>query len=239
MGIAVVTGAASGIGRATAAALLETGWRVVVADLDEGALRSGFHDDERVLPVRVDVSDSGSIRALFEAADGFGQVTGVAHAAGITSVADQRVEDVDEELFDRTIAVNLRGTFLVAKHAVPRLRAAGGGTIVNVGSLASLRGAGGAAYVSSKHGVLGLSRTISAHYTAENIRCVTVAPGAIDTPMLALARQKPMVGGPPPGTLPRDGRPEEVAALIRFLLSEDAAFISGGAIAIDGGATQY
>jgi len=164
----------------------------------------------------------------------------VANVAGISVLTDTRLEDVDVEVFDRTHAVNMRGTFLMCKAAIAPLRANGGGSIVNLGSVASLRGVGGPAYVSSKAGIAGLSRAIAAQYAAERIRCNTVAPGPTATPMLEISKQKPTVNTiGVPGTIPGEADPDEVAAVIEFLAADTGRFMTGGVYTIDGGVTQH
>ncbi|MES2169166.1 MAG: SDR family oxidoreductase, partial [Actinomycetota bacterium] len=190
----IVTGAASGIGLATAERLLADGWLVTVADLPNSALTDRFADSDACQVVAVDIYDSASVQSLIAAAvSRFGSLSALANIAGITVLEDQKLEDLDDAVFDRVVAVNLRGAFLMCKYAIPHLRAAGGGAIVNMGSVASVRAMGGAAYVSSKHGILGLSRVIASQYAAEQIRCNVVAPGGVNTPMLEIARRKAVI----------------------------------------------
>jgi 3-oxoacyl-[acyl-carrier protein] reductase len=238
MSAAIVTGAASGIGLATVQSLRDEGRPVIAVDRDAARLDE-IPDADDVLRLAVDIADEAQVAAMVDAARSrFGAVTAVANVAGITSLDDQRVEDLDTAVFDRILGVNLRGTFLVCKHALPALRAAGGGAVVIVGSIASLRGAGGTAYVASKHALHGLTRAIAQQYAADGIRCNLVAPGATETPMLELARRKQTSTLAPTA----DGAvasPSEVASLIAYLLSDAARFISASTYAIDGGVTQY
>jgi NAD(P)-dependent dehydrogenase (short-subunit alcohol dehydrogenase family) len=238
--IAVVTGAASGIGLATARRLAAQGWRLALADLDAGAVKdvAGFPLDGHLVQA-TDIADPDAVTTLFARVGAeLGPVRAVANVAGLTVVEDGRIEDVSLETFDRVIGVNLRGTFLMCKAAIPALRAAGGGAIVNVGSVASVKGTGGVSYVSSKHGVLGLSRQIAYRYAAEGIRCTVVAPGPTATPMIAIARAKGAVQTVP-GVVPRDAEADEVASLIVYLLSDDAAMITGSVHLVDGGMSQH
>jgi NAD(P)-dependent dehydrogenase (short-subunit alcohol dehydrogenase family) len=241
--VAVVTGAASGIGLATANRLASEGWRLALADLDGEAVAAAIDFDPAGHVIHsTDISDPAAVDHLFtESRRALGPPNAVANVAGITLQADARLEDVSLETFDRVIGVNLRGTFLMCRRALPELRAAGGGTIVNVGSVASVRGLGGAAYVASKHGLAGLTRHIAYRYAHENIRSVLVAPGPTATPMIDVARSK--AGGGPvtalPGVIPRDATAAEVASLVVYLMGVDAGMVSGTVFAVDGGLSQF
>ncbi len=240
--VAVVSGAGSGIGQATGERLLEGGWTVVLADLAAEQVHARFGGDASDRMIwETDISSGTQVASLFAAtSDRFGRLDAVANVAGVTLASDTRVEDVPDDVFDRVHAVNMKGCFLMCKHAIPHLRASGGGAIVNVGSVASLRGGGGTAYVSSKAGIAGLTRAIAVHYAAENIRCNTVAPGPTHTPMLEISRRKPTaVDRRSDGVLNGDAEPQEIAAVIEFLLSERGRFVTGATGAIDGGVTQH
>jgi NAD(P)-dependent dehydrogenase (short-subunit alcohol dehydrogenase family) len=238
--VAVVTGAASGIGRATVARLLLDGWRVAAGDLDQSLLKEQLSEaGDAALPLHLDIANAVAVEAFFEEAwRRFGQLDALANIAGVTHVSDVEIENVSPDLFEQVIAINLTGTFRMCRAAIPRLRASGGGGIVNLGSVASLRGGGGTAYVSSKAGIAGLTRAIAVHYASENIRCNTVAPGRTRTPMLDRAEQKASIR-PAVGTLVPEAQPHEIAALIAFLLRPEARYITGALYAIDGGATQH
>lgn len=233
---AVVTGAASGIGLATARRLAAQGWSLALADLDAGAIKEAVDFPLGGHVVRaVDIADPDAVTEFFAQVDGeLPPVRAVANVAGLTLATDGTVEDVSLADFDRVIGVNLRGTFLMCRAAIPALRAAGGGAIVNVGSLASVLGTGGAAYVSSKHAIAGLSRQIAYRYAKESIRCTVVAPGPTATPMVDIARSKGAVPQVSPGVIPRDTTADEVASLIAYLLSDDAAMITGSIHVVDG-----
>ncbi len=154
---------------------------------------------------------------------------------------DTRIVDVSEETFDGTIAVNLRSIFLLCKYAVPALAQSGGGAIVNLASGAALFGGGGTSYTASKGGVTAITRAVAFQNAAKGIRCNSICPGPVDTPMLQISMKKfGLTKMPSPrGTIPRIAQPEEIAFLVTFLVSDEAAFITGATYTIDGGATQH
>jgi NAD(P)-dependent dehydrogenase (short-subunit alcohol dehydrogenase family) len=241
--VALVTGAASGIGRATALAFARAGARVVVADLD------GRHGEETVALIRaergeasfvgVDVSSSAQVeRMVAQTFDAWGRLDVAFNNAGIEGTMASTAE-LSESEWDRVIAVNLKGIWLCMRHEIPRMLAGGGGAIVNCSSVAGLIGfAGEAAYVASKHGIVGLTKTAALEYARSGIRINAVCPGVIDTPMIERATAgKPelagqLVAGQPIGRL---GRPEEIAAAVLWLASDAASFVTGAALPVDGG----
>jgi NAD(P)-dependent dehydrogenase (short-subunit alcohol dehydrogenase family) len=237
--IALVTGAASGIGRATALAFARHGANLVLADLaepDGGALATEIASMGReALFVRTDVASSADAAALMAAAlSRFGRVDHAFNNAGITTHAD----DWDEAAMLRVLSVNLHGVIFGMKHQIEHmLSQQGGGTIVNTASVAGLAAAGTAAYVASKHGVVGLTRAAGVRYAARGVRINAVCPGVIETAMTAplmadpafLPRMQAMV---PAG---RFGTPQDVADAVLFLSSPRASFIVAHALAVDGG----
>lgn len=231
--VALVTGAASGIGAATADLLAQRGTRVIHADLRPRTGADWFS---------LDVCDETQWMAVLSQ---IGQLHGgidiLVNGAGVSLPGDV-VDTCTEETWGRTMAVNLDGTFLGCKHAIPVMRARGGGAIINIGSVLSHVGDGGsAAYVASKGGVRMLTRSVALHCarSASNVRCNLVCPGYTETPMLAdwfasagegtrgsIERAHPMK---------RLGKPEEVAHLIAYLASDEATGVTGGEFAVDGG----
>jgi NAD(P)-dependent dehydrogenase (short-subunit alcohol dehydrogenase family) len=242
--VAIVTGAASGIGRSTAQVFAREGCKVALVDINERGLNETLKSigEEQAVAAPADVSRSEEVRRAFDQAiSRFGKLTTMANCHGISMMEDTRIVDVSEEVFDRTIAVNLRAIFLLCKYGVPHLKRAGGGAIVNLASTAALGGGGGTSYTASKGGVAAITRAVAFQNAAENIRCNAICPGPVDTPMLQISMKKlgltTMTSRP--GTIARIARPEEVASLITFLVSDEAAYITGATYTIDGGASQH
>ncbi|HEY1727771.1 MAG TPA: SDR family oxidoreductase [Candidatus Baltobacteraceae bacterium] len=232
--VAIVTGAASGIGRATALRFAEEGARVVAADLDLDRVRTVLGD--AVLALDVDVADQASVAELFgRTKDEHGRVDVLAHFAGITK--DAMASKLELDAWEEVLRVNLTGTFLTARAAAVEMRAGGGGSIILTSSRSYLGNIGQSNYAASKGGVVSLTRTLALEYGKWNVRVNALAPGYIETPMTAAiperVRHLALEGTP----LQRAGRPEEVAAATLFLASDDASYITGIVLAIDGGRT--
>ncbi|MBG0827849.1 SDR family oxidoreductase [Planomonospora sp. ID67723] len=238
----IITGGASGIGRACALALAETGRPVAIWDRDEAGAKEAASfaamNGATAVGVALDVTDSSAFPAAVTATrDALGSIGGLVHAAGIAG--PRAVSDLDESAWDAVLDVNLRAHALLTKAVLDDLRQHEGSAIVGVSSIEGLVGqAFVPAYCSSKAGLLGLTRSMAHELTP--IRVNAVCPGYIDTPMLTGAtggdpgfmeafRKKAISG--------RLGRPEEVAAAVRFLMSDEASFITGTHLVVDGGAT--
>jgi NAD(P)-dependent dehydrogenase (short-subunit alcohol dehydrogenase family) len=241
--VALVTGAGSGIGRASALTFSREGAKVVVADvvIEGGEETVGMIKKAggEALFVRADVSQAAEVEALINTAVAtYGRLDCAHNNAGIAGKATT-IADSTEESWDRTIAINLKGVWLCMKYEIPQMLKQGGGAIVNTASDAGLIGVRrGGAYVASKHGVVGLTKTAALEYAKAGIRVNAVCPGPIDTPMLQRGASRfpqvveKMVAAQPGGRL---GRPEEIAEAAVWLCSEAASFVTGHALPVDGG----
>jgi NAD(P)-dependent dehydrogenase (short-subunit alcohol dehydrogenase family) len=240
----LVTGAGSGIGRAAAQLFAQEGGRVIVADQDEGeaeATAKSIHEiGGEALAIGADVSREADCRAMVERAlEAYGRLHVAFNNAGV-GASGFAVADEEEVTWSRLIDVNLKGIFLGMKYQIPAMVGAGGGAIVDTASVAGLVGERGiGAYSASKHGVVGLTRTAALDYIGQGVRINAVCPGATRTRLLANWFQDPKVEAFILSRHPigRIAEPEEIARVVLFLASDDASYIVGQAIAVDGGLT--
>ncbi|MFN2464100.1 MAG: SDR family NAD(P)-dependent oxidoreductase [Candidatus Dormibacteria bacterium] len=235
--VAVVTGAASGIGQQIATKLRDRGAAVLAADLDASGVPEG------TLGWTVDVADEAQVSAMMDAAvNQLGGLDIVCNNAGIGSTTD--VLNCTVEDWDRVFAVNARGVFLGCKHAVRHMLPGAGGVIVNTASVAGMVGLRDrAAYCASKAAVIALTKQVAVQYAAQGVRCNCVCPGTVDSPWVgrlldqsgdAAAMRTALIARQPLGRL---GTPEEVAEAVCYLASEAAAFATGTMLVLDGGIT--
>lgn len=242
--VALVTGAGSGIGRASALALAREGAKVVVADVNGpgGGVTVSLINKAggQASFVEVDVSRSAQVEEMVRAAvKSFGRLDCAFNNAGVEGTP-ALTADYPEEVWNHVLAVNLTGMWLCMKHEIPQMLAQGSGAIVNCASILGQVGfATASAYVASKHGLLGLTKTAAIEYAARGIRINAVCPGFIETPMLERGGitthpdvREQIVGLHP---MKRLGRPEEIAEAVVWLCSDAASFVTGQALLVDGG----
>ena len=245
---ALVTGGASGIGRATALAFAREGARVAVADILEDAAQNTVSEIKamggQALAIACDVTDDDAVKAMIAATvDAFGGLDCAFNNAGIApyqvNAGGQKIADVAPEAWRRLIDVNLTGVWLCLRHEVAQMRAQGsGGVIINTASILGLVGtATSSAYVAAKHGVVGLTKTAAADHAEDNIRVNAVCPGYIETPMTeeTMRRRGERILARVP--MARMGKADEIAEAVVWLCSPKASFVTGVSWAVDGGYT--
>lgn len=243
--VALVTGAASGMGLATARAFAEAGASVTLADVNEEDVRTAAQelvaDGHRAIGVRCDVADDADVAAMVErTVSEFGRLDVAFNNAGVMARIAPTADGTSED-WERVIGINLRGVWNCMRHELRQMERQGSGAIVNNGSIGALTGNPGiGAYIASKHGVLGLTRTAALEYVKKGIRVNAVNPGLIDTQI-----GRDVVAGDPEAyakmlegiPIGRPGRPDEVASAVLWLCSDYASFVVGQGLTIDGGAT--
>jgi meso-butanediol dehydrogenase / (S,S)-butanediol dehydrogenase / diacetyl reductase len=236
--VAIVTGGGSGIGRAIAVAFAREGAQVAICGRDRKKLDAAAAEiGEACLPVAADVSIARQVELLVRmTVERFGRVTTVVNNAGLLLAGT--AESLSEEEWEQTFNVNVRGPWLLARAALPHLRAAGGGSIVNLGSVLSLVGARNrVAYAASKGALLAMTRAMALDHAPDKIRVNCICPGIVETEMVAAfnldeaARKQRLAMHP----LGRFGQPEDVAGLAVFLAADESSWISGAAYTVDGG----
>ncbi|WP_428264347.1 glucose 1-dehydrogenase [Haliangium sp.] len=240
----LITGAAAGIGRATALAFAAQGARVAVADIaDDGARDTAQQITQgggRAISIQVDVTDAEQVQAMVRrTVDELGGLDIAFNNAGIEGSMFVRIADYDDDMYQRVMDVNTKGVWLCMKHEIKHFVEVGGGVIVNTASVAGLVGGlNGAPYFASKHAVVGLTRAVAMEYAKQNIRINAVCPAVIRTRMFEdVTAGRPDAEASIASRHPvgRIGTPEEVAAAVLFLSSDGASFMTGHAMPVDGG----
>ena len=242
--VAIITGAASGIGLASARLFVDEGARVCLGDIDgkrlSQAVESIDGSGQRAMGVTVDVSQGDDVARLVAATvERFGRLDVMFSNAGVS--ARFNVIDMPEEAFDRVVGVNLRGGFLCAKHAIPPMLLSGGGSLIFTASELALVGTeNSAAYCATKAGLVGMARAIAIDHAAQGIRVNCLCPGPVDTPLLHGNRSDPkehersIIERMP---VKRIGNVDELARAALFLACDDSSFMTGTALVVDGGVT--
>jgi len=243
--VALVTGAAMGMGLATAQAFADAGAAVVLADVDDEALHTETEKlvaaGHQALAIHCDVANEAEVKSMIEQTVAtFGRLDAAFNNAGIMVPAAEMADAKDED-FEHVVAINLRGVWNCMKYELRQMREQGSGCIVNNSSIAGLTASPRrASYGATKHGVLGLTKSAAVEYAAQGIRINAICPGSIETPMVTEMIEKgwitmdDMIGNLP---IQRIGKPEEIASAVLWLCSSGAGFVIGHALAVDGGFT--
>jgi NAD(P)-dependent dehydrogenase (short-subunit alcohol dehydrogenase family) len=239
--VAVITGAAGGMGREAALLFCAEGARVCVADVDRRHGEQTAADAGDAFFFQVDVSDPDSVGAMYEAAgERFGGIDVLYNNAGISPADDSSILDTDPEAWDRVQAVNTRGVYLCCKHGIPHLLERGGGSVINVASFVALLGAATSqiSYTASKGAVLAMTRELGVQFARQGVRVNALCPGPVETPLLLAiwgddpaAAERRLVHIP----MGRLAKPKEIVAAALFLASDESSYVNAATFVVDGG----
>ncbi len=243
--VVIVTGAGSGIGKATAECFAAEGAKVVAGEIDatrlEALVKQLSDAGTKVVGVQGNVANAEDCKRLVNAAvENFGRLDVLVNNAGIMDHFEP-VHELDDATWNRVLGVNLTGQMNTMRLAIPVMLAQGGGVIVNIASAAGMGGGfAGAAYTASKHGVVGLTRNTAVMYAKQGIRCVALCPGGVNTNIAQTIGPTPSQAGyaalgPGMATMPRGGEPVELASMVLAVAASDASFLNGAIIPVDGG----
>ena len=241
--VVIITGGTEGIGLAAAEIFVQEGAKVTLAARNEERGQEVADrlsaPGRRVHFLKTDVANAGNVRTLMEATfEEHGRLDVLYNNAAVFWPAeDAQITELDEELWDRVIAINLTGTFLCTKYAVPAMQRSGGGSIISTSSTGGILGLGNTAYGAAKAGVVSLMKNVATQYGKDGIRANTIVPGVTETPMVEALFADPelrrqWIDATPVG---RFGRPADVAMLALFLASDESAYVSGAEYLVDGG----
>ena len=240
---AVITGGASGIGKATVIEFLKEGANVVAADWNDKLFAEvqkeiGFGED-RLIFTKADVSKESDVEAMIQlCVDKFGKLDIICNIAGVVGFVGP-IEDYPQDLWEQVMGVNATGVLWGCKHAIKPMRANGGGSIINLASMMAHNGAPHqCGYNASKHAALGITRCVAYEYSKEGIRCNAVSPGYVKTPLMDFASAEQMKGYAAMHLLERCAEPIEIAKCMVFVASDDASFMTGSSLIVDGGYLQ-
>ncbi len=236
---ALITGASSGIGAATALAFAEAGANVVLADVNDAdvVLQAIQAINGKAIYINADVRQSEQVQQLIESSvKEYGQLDYAFNNAGIIGAAYEAIDQFEESVWDDVIDVNLKGVWLCMKYQIKHMLSQGSGSIVNMSSTAGLVGSHlGSAYIASKHGVVGLTKAAAVEYAKANIRVNAICPGMTDTKAIEDVFKGKVARVKAAHPLGRLGTPEEIASSVLWLCSDDASFITGHTLTVDGG----
>lgn len=246
--VVLITGAGSGMGRAAAVKFAQEGAKIVACDLDLDGVRETAAMVEaaggRALALRTDVSKEADVKELVKAGvKAYGKLDVLYNNAGIFPSADHSVVDTEEAVWDKVLAVNVKGVYLVCKHGIPELLAAGGGSVINVASFVALVGCSVPqdAYTASKGAVIALTKSLAVQFGPKKIRANAICPGPIETPLLsAWLLKEPAEKAKRLNRIPmgRFGKSEDIVNTALYLASDESSWTNGAALVVDGGITS-